>query len=558
MNKCLVSIYISLLLVFNHTFAFNETCTEDTNCSAEEVCEDQVCKCAKLYTYSEEQNKCVKYATEYGSICYMDSQCTPFLGANSACINNICVCNAGNFRWYQGKCQQYASKNDSCTSDSLCMDLKNPLALKCGTGNTCECSDGYYDRGADCRLKSEKDAECAITMDCFPTMNQYLHCELGKCVENVKSESWTTDNFTNNYSIGKAFTSNAMVNNDASCPNGVASSMTKDECSQCSNAFFFQDSICICKQGFFLNDGKCIAELGMKSDEIVHYTNDSDCPIKPGKLVDGACYCRDYWFQHSTNRECKKTTLEYTHNCMDNDWCKAMGDYAYCNAETGKCQCSSQAELNETSFYCDKKKDADFTGLCLSDSECPLYESCIDERCQCDDGFYRLDQSDNCLPKIGSSCEVRTCNHIADAKCSNNTCECNSGYVTNGLLCLKPAAALNEECQIEQQCQNIKNSACLQDSTLSGKSTSRCLCIEEFRDVNGTCYALKTPGSLCSTKFDCTVILGDTFLCRNMLCQCDISQSLNQDNICVTNSSEKSYLSIKVIFLILLFKYLLS
>lgn len=43
-------------------------------------------------------------------------------------------------------------------------------------------------------------------------------------------------------------------------------------------------------------------------------------------------------------------------------------------------------------------------------------------------------------------------------------------------------------------------------------------------------------GSLCSTQTDCTRILGDTFVCRNMLCQCPIGQSL-KGNQCVSSSA---------------------
>lgn len=59
------------------------------------------------------------------------------------------------FRWYKGKCQKYASKGESCTeSDLICLDPATPLSLTCSKSGICECSDGYYDRGHDCRLKS--------------------------------------------------------------------------------------------------------------------------------------------------------------------------------------------------------------------------------------------------------------------------------------------------------------------------------------------------------------------------------------------------------------------
>lgn len=146
-------------------------------------------------------------------------------------------------RWYQGKCQQIAKKDQSCDANVICLDQSDPLALTCGDHKVCQCSEGYYDRGEDCRLKSElnngKDigrvydddlmfylciSACAISYDCFPTTNDlgvevYSHCELGKCVKDTTS-SLLVENYT--YSFSRAVETFGIVQDDAEdlCANG--------------------------------------------------------------------------------------------------------------------------------------------------------------------------------------------------------------------------------------------------------------------------------------------------------------------------------------------------
>lgn len=58
-------------------------------------------------------------------------------------------------RWYKGQCVKYAKKNEPCdATNTVCLDLDNPLALTCGKSNICECSAGFYERAEGCRLKA--------------------------------------------------------------------------------------------------------------------------------------------------------------------------------------------------------------------------------------------------------------------------------------------------------------------------------------------------------------------------------------------------------------------
>ncbi|XP_066153964.1 cell death abnormality protein 1-like [Euwallacea fornicatus] len=546
--RCFSVIVVSAILVDYLALAINENCTTNADCAVKEksICLNSSCVCDGLSYYLEQQKKCVTYSTEYGSICFEHSQCTDFFGKMSECnsLTNTCSCQA-NSTWYQGKCQKTASKGEKCGAEhGICLDHSNPLSLTCSKSKKCECNDlkGYYDRGNDCRLKSTLNKECAISMDCFPSCSIldlpiYSHCELGICVQNDSevSKQLVDDCTSNVYPFNNSLSyepQSALTEVDKDCSTKPVANLTIEQCVLCPNTLLFKDLICTCKQGFFLLDGICVAELGVK-DTSRNYVSDADCPIKPGKLVDGICFCKDYWFQSENNRECKKTTLEFTRKCMDNDWCKAMGEYSFCDVDTGECKCGAETEFNETTFYCNLKENANLTGLCFSNMDCPLYETCHNQQCVCTDGFYRPNKTSLCLPKIQSSCEVRDCGHIKNSYCSSDeVCLCKNGYVTDNYMCVKPAINIYDECLIEQQCESVLHSSCLPDATSSKNATNRCYCRDTYREVNGVCHALKYPGSLCSSERECTIILGDSFVCRNMLCQCPIGKSLNEDNTC--------------------------
>lgn len=157
--------------------------------------------------------------------------------------------------------------------------------------------------------------ECAITNDCFPTCDDYeipdkfSHCELGVCVEDNSSHP-INESSNECDPLYKPITTYYLHSVTNYCPDVALTEFTQQQCQDCSRTVFFENSTCVCAPGFFLLNEQCVAELGVL-DTTRSYVNDSDCPIKPGKVVDGVCYCKDYWFQSDTNRECKKSTFNW-------------------------------------------------------------------------------------------------------------------------------------------------------------------------------------------------------------------------------------------------------
>ncbi|XP_060533292.1 prion-like-(Q/N-rich) domain-bearing protein 25 isoform X2 [Cylas formicarius] len=496
--------------------------------------------------------QCLKYASEYDTACHEKRQCTEWLDSaqksseNIDCRNNRCICDEG-YRWFQGECRAYVGKGQSCSSSVDCYDDMDQLALTC-KDNTCQCSAGYYEREHDCRISSHVWEECAIKSDCKPFSLLFLTiestCELGVCVRTDSDQlrSCSTaecDSAESDYFEvqDKQIIADYVLREDpplSSCK-GLSNVTTSDECDSCEDAFWFKSSSCVCEPGFFAMDDFCVAELGMKNVGVL-YKQNKDCPIKPGKLKDGVCYCRNYWFNDYTNRNCIKTTLEVTKSCMDDGWCQAMGPHAFCNSTTGQCECNRASRFDETGFYCEVTDESLLQGKCLNDtksSQCPVNEECRDQECACVENFERIDGL--CLPTLGGSCSFRNCSHIEDATCSSNpggdnTCQCTTGYVSNTTHCFKVAERLYDNCVVDMQCASIDHAICGVATSANATQTG-CICAESFVDRNATCYAQKSYGSTCSTRRNCTAVLNDSFECRNSLCQCPVSKTY-KDGYC--------------------------
>ncbi|KAJ8972801.1 hypothetical protein NQ317_014858 [Molorchus minor] len=316
------------------------------------------------------------------------------------------------------------------------------------------------------------------------------------------------------------------------CVAGIKECTTSNDCTG-SNMMCFKNTSCICKQGFFLKDKQCIAELGVK-DSNVSYTEDGDCPIKPGKLVNSTCYCRDYWFSDDAARNCIKTMIQTTQTCLTNEWCYAMGPYAFCNSTTGQCACAEYASFNQSTYYCDKVEEPS-SDICFSDNDCNLNEVCLDEKCGCLDNF-KKNKDNICLPNVDASCLNTGCSHIGNSSCVGGICKCNDNYIGKEDGCLRMAEELYDACERQEQCARIEHTVCgvaeddddEEEEADEGDPVYKCVCGESYTAISKKCYLSKKYGDPCVTESDCTLVLNHSYQCRNSICQCSVGSKLKK------------------------------
>ncbi|XP_050519078.1 multiple epidermal growth factor-like domains protein 10 [Diabrotica virgifera virgifera] len=570
-----------MMCIFKCTFLFfllcsigvhADNCTENLNCAETQICVNGTCQC-DILSYSKEDNpkNCLQYATEYNGYCQETKQCE-WLGDNSVCFNTsyVCTCEPG-YRWYRGKCEHFVGKGEACGSSSACFDGMDPLALTCDN-NKCVCSDNYYDRGSDCRIKSDEHKACAINRDCDPTQQHGLICHLGICTNPNKlgddtmlmTDEESYDEFgpleqlliQNNdkrtdecerdldcsymaNSICDGTTKNCRCKNgnyftfEGNCLPGFSACDTQNDicANDQKNSYCFGKSlngtqgVCICKPGYFFYKKQCVPELGVPDPDL---QKDTDCKIRPGKVFDGACYCKDYWFGDRSNRNCIKTTLQQTYSCLTNDWCNAMGPYSYCNS-SNLCQCSNPQDFDEENFYCNAPA---FDVECLRDYDCAINQRCVDNNCTCLEHFMTKEGNEKkCFPALEGSCDTFN-NCFEDVmECMGGVCNCISDYIGYGSTCLKIANNWDDNCTVTAQCREFKFSEC-------SSKRQKCACKKKYvLKSDDKCWEEKNHGDPCMTSEQCTVVLDDSYQCRNNKCLFPIGQDVDSGSPVLTFSS---------------------
>ncbi|KAG5871218.1 hypothetical protein JTB14_001915 [Gonioctena quinquepunctata] len=578
----------SFLFLFNiiRIHGINETCTRNSECETTmAICKNEKCICDEISYYSDSEKQCLAYVTEYKGYCQESIQCD-WLGPNSNCSGMQCVCDK-KFRWFRGKCQPFVNKGSSCNSQSECYNSYDMLSIQCSAGKICTCNDGYYDRGYDCRKQSSANGDCALDIDC--SSNSTLSCVLGRCQEknntvaiasrmsiasNLYSEDSSKDfwnegalhengnksciyddecrdmaNSVCDASTGACRCNNAshFFHNGNCIPGFGACSNNDSDCGSVENSMCFHGS-CICKQGFFWSQGKCIAELGMMNPSL---STSSDCVIKPGRLVDSACYCKVYWFNDDSNRICMKTMLQQTYSCLTNEWCDALGPNSFCNTTTNECQCSNYAKLNDN-FYCEIVGEPP-EGSCTRNSDCSLNEQCWNEKCQCIEHFSKGGQNNVCSPDISGSCDIMGCSHIENSGCAQGVCKCHANFIGKVNRCLKIVDNLDDSCEEDEQCSILQYAVC--EANIGGNKT--CVCGDGYVDIGNSCMQVKGYGDPCMNTTECTLVLNNSFQCRNSKCQCQTSYVL-KDGYCVSGASTYSKATLLVIFFTMSFRVLNS
>ncbi|KAJ8951451.1 hypothetical protein NQ318_006882 [Aromia moschata] len=363
-------------------FGLKESCSKNSDCNTKgATCINGQCDCDLLSYYNDSTNQCLQYVIEYGAYCTATDQCE-WVGANASCTNNHCICNP-KYRWYKGQCRPYVDKGGKCETSDDCYNGYDLLSLSCSSG-VCVCSTTHYDRGSDCRKASSwpLEVDCALDIDCKSSLRQ-LTCTLGKCTSNSTASmsiydrvQWDPKNIR-----GPA------IHVD---PNRISHCSADKDCTV-NNTMCFKNTTCICKQGFFLNEGKCVAELGM-IDPHLPIQEDSNCTIKPGKLVNSTCFCKDFWFNSENNRNCIKIADKLSDACQEQEQCKNI-EHAICGLSEDddesdgdknlKCVCDEgYTAISGTCYQSKKHGDP-----CVTKSDCTLVLNhsyqCRNSICQC-------------------------------------------------------------------------------------------------------------------------------------------------------------------------------
>ncbi|XP_021932937.1 prion-like-(Q/N-rich) domain-bearing protein 25 isoform X2 [Zootermopsis nevadensis] len=148
--------------------------------------------------------------------------------------------------------------------------------------------------------------------------------------------------------------------------------------------------------------------------------------------------------------------------------------------------------------------------------EVPNLSNCIDNVCVCTGGSRFVESNKTCecqlgqvagrtecLPVPSEYCDSDgECEHIGKAFCRQNLCSCDEGHVASPdkQACLPILKGLHDPC--------VQDIQCSESFGPGRRCHTRCVCRDDFHEVNNECVENKGLGEQCSSHSDCHVESG--------------------------------------------------
>ncbi|XP_057330746.1 neurogenic locus Notch protein-like [Microplitis mediator] len=545
-------------------------CSDDLECAAENSVCDQTntCQCSVDFYPSLNKEKCHQYAKKLDDVCetdigcrnlsftncskdykcscienytvvngycrgLIDAKCSDDLDCaveNSICDeSNTCQCSVDNYLSVdKRKCYAFAKQlNDFCESKNGCRDLKYTY---CSEGNSCICSENYIEVDGYCRgligTNCSGNSDCAIERSI---------CQSSTC--QCPNDFYLSESGNQCYQYAKEL--NNFCETDISC--------REFKYTHCSD-----DNRCACLENYTVVDGNCRGLIN------ANCSDDLDCAIENSICKFDTCQCSSNFYLSINKKKCYPYAKQLNDFCENDIGCTDL-KHAVCS-NSNQCTCSSNYAVIEG--HCLGLIGAN----CSNDLDCGVDESiCESNICQCRYGFYLSENQEKCYAQakqlnefcendvgcsdlkytvcseenecvclrnytnmkgqcradIGLNCSEDLDCAVDKSICKSNLCQCPNDYyvsTTKG-KCFQYAKQLNEFCEDNVGCQDLKYSYCSQDN--------ECICSANYREVSGYCRGL--IGANCSDDLDCEAEYSSCDDFNTCQCEVDFYLSTNKD-----------------------------
>ncbi|CAD6227285.1 GSCOCG00006073001-RA-CDS [Cotesia congregata] len=464
--------------------ALGGSCITDKDCAVRfSHCFEQTCQCSRDYIqYSKSQ--CV--ATELRATCFDISTCN--LIRNAHCFENQCSCKDNYVEINPFTCSPLlnaiCSKDQDCVpANSVCID------------HNCQCEFSYFPKSNYTCVLTYLEQRCRIDKDCIEI--PFAKCsDAGKCI--CHQNYVRTDPTTCSPTLGGYCANNReCVTVNAECSGNrcrCSAEYTQrsddlcvpvflgqkcdihDDCNKILNGGCFNKK-CQCRQGYTKFDWeKCLPLIGASC------TEHKECAVYNSNCVNNTCQCLETYIPQ-TQSQCLPTSLDVI--CYSIDDCQIMNTHC---SRFQFCTC------NKHYITLDSKSCVPILGAyCVVDATCTNDNSaCVDNKCQCSQGFIPGLYNDCVLATLGGACATdRDCKNILNAICIDKICVCKPDT-----FALTPSACthlLNNKCLSSADC-GVDASHCFEN---------KCQCMPQWAAVTDTMCAKRSTLFYCDKTIDC-------------------------------------------------------
>ncbi|CAB3369023.1 Hypothetical predicted protein [Cloeon dipterum] len=485
-----------------------DTClAENAECLS--VGDTEQCACQRGYVENQDKSKCLESKDTIGGYCDETVQCD---FENSACTadgeQKYCFCNDDYVP--DDSFKQCYPKVGTIDKDDCEITKQCPRNAECKSDtNQCSCTEGFVKnfQGTACldEAKALND-HCSEDIQCAGILSSYCNRVVGECrciSSHIASEDLSTCLTKTNAVGGLCEESPQCVVENSAC---VAYGDVK---------------YCDCDADFVpdLNSlQKCYPEINTLENDICEVSN--QCPSNAECKNHGdakKCSCKEEFVSNPQGTLCLQVADKIGFICSSSAQCERINGYCFGPFGLEKCRCNQNTSPNLANTFCNPN---DLGAPCQESIDCTANwenSECVSgtsgKVCKCVPGYVEI--NGECLEGIGGACPVNGNCPYENSNCVDNICQCNDGFVgsIDKKSCLKKAEKLNDECQERAQCSNIVSAIC---NTVVGE----CRCVSTHVPSLDLSTCLKKVSGLntpCEQSDQCTT---SNAQCLGGLCTC--------------------------------------
>lgn len=454
-------------------------------------------------------------------VCETETDCIP---EEATCVENVCVCPKDQTLSYDGtKCLKYAvTYNAQCIEDVQCALLLGKHAC---VDSRCRCQNGWKYFWGRCIKRAEIGMECKGNEDCFNGIDFF------------------------------------------------ASSCNSEGICECNSGYYARGKF-DCRPISTADDGICAIDMDCQYENA--YCRYGRCATKTAN--DDLKFARAFLddpeskLKISQNRDLNVACKENTDCTTENSHCHLLFRFCVCDRghyETdGKCiaelgvksNCNIDLECKMPNSKCTDKVCTclqthvygDGNQLCRKSTTSPDYPCASDESCALFGENYYCDYDEElfvkkCVCTMGSKFDPE------HALCLGNALECNSDYLCkstkpnswcDNFKCVCKENFMEVDgtcmplidgiCETNEDCSFVANTEC-------NEETKTCMCTKDMVKLdNEKCIAIAEGlKSECVINEQCSMSVSNSE-CKNLLCACS-EQYVTNNNECVKDKLHESY-----------------